>query len=389
MKCSNQTNYPGRQKLEAWGLSRCPLDQLARLEPNVEALSSEFTDARPASFSAYLDDPDTQTAYALCFAPQTYMRVYEALRGIFNRLPEFPKRSLRVLDLGSGIGSAALAAQDFLTEVTQHAPSITCVDWSAKALETVKALLPNATCHHADLRAFQPEASYDIILSSFAFNEAFPIQHDALEALKRFHAALTTDVPSFILLLEPADRASVPKLHALRTFFTDAPVYAPCSHNKTCPMVATQDGVCHDVRLFRPERAMTLLYRHLRGTVADVKYALLAFGHQNGPEAEGFNDPEFVRLAGPINKAKGLLTCRVCAGDGRLKRLEIPTAALETERRHALLTRERGDCAWLDGPLELRKQLNDGAIQRTADLRFTDEETLLLEDDPDDFSFSI
>jgi hypothetical protein len=53
------------------------------------------------------------------------------------------------------------------------------------------------------------------------------------------------------------------------------------------------------------------------------------------------------------------------------------------------LERERGDCAWLDGPLELRKQLNDGAIQRTADLCFTDEAAITLDEALDDFSFSI
>jgi SAM-dependent methyltransferase len=366
------------------------MEQLSRLEPLVKTLSAGFTAERPESFTAYLEDADTRTAYALCFAPQTYARVHEALRGIFNRLPAFPERPLRVLDLGSGIGSAALAAQDFLTEVTGHAPQITCVDWSASALQAVKELIPEAICYRSDLRSYKPEATYDIIVSSFAFNEAFPVQQDALDALRVFHAALTPDAPSFILLLEPADRASVPKLHALRNFMPEAPVYAPCPHSKTCPMVATQDGVCHDVRSFRPERAMTLLNRHLRGTISDVKYALLAFGRKEGPTAEGFNDPEFLRLVGPINKAKGLLTCRICAGDGQLRRLEIPVAALETDRHHELLARERGDCAWLDGSLELRKRLNQDTIQRSADLRFTDEAPLELEDDiDDDFAFSI
>ncbi len=390
MTPSNPSQFPGRQKLEAWGLSRCPMDQLSRLEPNVEALSASFTANRPTNFSVYLDDADTLTAYALCFAPQTYARVYEALRGIFNRLPTFPNRPLKVLDLGSGIGSAALAANDFLQEATGLAPQITCVDWSNNALQTVQELLPSAHCQHADLRSYHPSTQYDIILSSFAFNEAFPAQQDALAALRTYHHSLTTNAPSFVLLLEPADRTSVPKLHALRSFLPELPVYAPCPHSLSCPMIATQDGVCHDVRRFRPERAMTLLCRHLRGTVADVKYALLAFGRQNGPQADGFNDPEFLRLVGPFNKSKGLLTCRVCMGDGRLKRLEIPAAALETDRRHALLERERGDCAWLDGALELRKQLNDGAIQRTADLRFTDEaEVELANTLDDDFSFSI
>ena len=383
--------FPGRQRLEAWGLARCPMNQLQRLEPMVETLSTSFTSERPEQFTIYLDNPDVLTAYALAFAPQTYARVYDALTGILNRLPPFPTDApLRILDLGSGIGSAGLAALDLLSERYPGNHSVTCVDWSHAALQAAREIIPGATTLKHDLRSFEPEGQYDLIVSSFAFNEAFPTPHEAEQAIRQLAAHLNPKAPSFILLLEPADRIAVPRLHLLRSQLPELPLYAPCPHRSACPMIATQDGVCHDVRRFKPERTMTLLCRHARSTVSEVKYALLAFGHANGPEAEGMNDAEFLRLVGPVNKAKGLLTCRVCMGDGALRRLEIPASVLPTERRHALLDRERGDCAWLDGPLEVRKQLEDGRIQRTADLRFTDEDDLQLEDDlDDDFTFSI
>lgn len=389
MRPCEPATFPGRVKLEQWGLSRCSLAELPRLEPHVEMLSTAFTTDRPEQFTTYLDNPDVLTAYALAFAPQTYARVYAALEGILTRLPDFPKRPLRILDLGSGLGSAALAAYDLFLSRTGCAPQVTCVDWSASALKAASELIPGVTTIHANLKDCQPSATYDLIVSSFAFNEAFTTSQTALEALQMWLGALTQDAPSFFLLLEPADRIAVPKLHALRAPLRDYPLYAPCPHGYTCPMVATQDGVCHDVRSFKPERTLTLLCRYLRGTIADVKYALLAFGRKDGPQASGFNDPEFLRLVGPVDKAKGLITCRVCAGDGRLKRLEIPSSSLDADRRHALLDRERGDCAWLSGALEVRKSLQDARIQRTADLHFTDEPDVILEDDPDDdFTFS-
>ncbi len=389
MTLFNFAQTTGRSALEKWGLARCPEPNLPRLEPAIEQLSKAFTDARPEAYDTYLDTPDMLTAYALYYAPQTYARTEAALIGILDRLHEFPERPLRILDLGCGIGSAALATYNLLKVRHGIAPEVTCLDWSTEALKAAQELLPSAQTIKGDLRTFLPEGSYDIILSSFAFNEAFPKLNSAEEALRQLTAHLTPDAPSFILLLEPAHRANAPRLTALRSsLMRDYPLYAPCPHTRLCPMVPTQDGICHDVRRYKPDRATILLNRKVQHAIADIKYALLAFGRKDGPLAEGCNHEEFLRLVGPMDKAKGLLSCRVCMGDGALRRLEIPSAALDTERRHALLARERGDCAWLDGALDLRKRLEGNTIQRTADLRFTDEAPPTL-DALDDFSFSI
>lgn len=376
-------------RFETWGLARCPEKDLPRLEPVVERLSRLFTDARPETFSVYLDDPDTLTAYALFFAPQTYARVTAALDGILNRLPAFPDRPLRILDLGCGFGSAAAAAADLLADRTGHPPAVTCVDWSPEALRAVREFLPGAETIRADLTAYTPEGTFDIILSSFAFNEIFPAPETAAAAVEHFSRALAPDAPAFLLLLEPADRRAVPRLLSLRDRLPALPLYAPCPHRKSCPMIPTQDGICHDVRRFKPGRAMTLLNRRLFRTISDVKYTPLAFGRPGGPEADGFGEAEFLRLTGPVDKAKGLLTCRVCMGDGALRKLEIPSAALPTDRRHALLDRQRGDTAWLDGPLDVRKRLQRDTVQRTADLRFSDEPAPELDTGLDGFTFSV
>ena len=381
-----------RLALETWGLSRCPGNRTDSLEPIVAALSGHFTDERPDTYTPYLNEADTLTAYALYFAPQTYTRTVEALNGILNRLPDFPKnRPLRILDLGSGIGSALKAAADVINERTGNAPQCTAADWSENALNALKYFIPQADTIHCDLRTAVPKGPYDIILSSFAFNEAFPNPSEAETALRHLINALTDDSPSFVLLLEPASHRSTPRLLALRDRFHDCPLYAPCPHAGTCPMVPTQDGICHDVRRFRPDRLMNRLNRHLHRNLSDIKYTPFALGRPGGPQAEGFSHPEYLRLVGPMDKAKGLIICRACMGDGCLRRLEIPTAPLSADRRHALLERRRGDCAWLDGPLEYRRLLEDGRTQRTADLRFSDEAPPTLDTPPDDsgFSFSV
>lgn len=374
---------PGLAALEAWGLARCPLRDLRRLEPTVARLSATFTDARPEAFAAYLDDPDSLTAYALAFAPQTYARVQAALTGILARLPPFPGRPLRVLDLGCGLGSAALAVRDRFPDAEIHG-----VDWSAAALQAFRELLPGAIAKRADFREAALDGPFDIILASFAFNEAFPDPAAACAAIRRRVAALAPDAPSFLLLLEPADRATVPRLHALRRELADLPLYAPCPHGGPCPLFPARDGVCHDVRRFRPGRPLTLLCRRLRRTVSDVKYALLALGRPGGPQADGFGEQGFLRMVGPMDKAKGVLTCRVCMGDGALRRLELPAAALPTPRRHALLDRQRGDCAWVEGSADRCRIVANGTVQRAADLRFTDEPPPPL-DNLDGFSFSV
>jgi hypothetical protein len=78
-------------------------------------------------------------------------------------------------------------------------------------------------------------------------------------------------------------------------------------------------------------------------------------------------------------------------GDGTLRRLEIPNAELSSDRRHSLLSRQRGDCAWLDGPNDIRKRIENDTVQRTADLCFIDENSPSLDtlDGEDSFTFSI
>ncbi len=381
--------HPALEQLETWGLSRCPLHALPRLEPMAEQLSKSFTDVRPEHFKKYLDDADRLTAYALFFAPQTYTRTYEALSGILTRLPTFPKRPIRILDLGCGLGSAALAANDFFHSQGNNEVETTCVDWSATALQALPEFLPNVITQQQDLRSFRPKGSYDLILISFALNEIFSHPKDALPLLHILRDNLATDAPAFILILEPVVHGVTPRLLALRSMLQQVPIYAPCPHLYACPMLPGKDGICHDVRRFKPSRATTLLNRKLNRSISDVKYALLAFGRPGGPQAQGFEDPEFLRMISTFSKENGRLSCRACMGDGQLRHLQLPIAALTTERRHFLMRRQRGDCAWLAGSPEARKQLEQGRIQRAQDIHFTDEPPPAIDQDIEGFTFSM
>jgi len=386
-------------RLERWGLARCPVERLATLEPVLQELSDAFTGSRPDTFAPYLDRPEALTAYALFFAPQTCARTANALKDLLFRLPRRPAngRPVRILDLGCGLGSAALAASDVVEDLVGAQAEITLVDHAANALAAARDLLPGAQSIQTDLARFAPPEgkTFNLILSSFAFNEAFPDPARAEAALRALAAALVppsedAPFPSAILLLEPVLHATTPRFLELRTRLADLPLYAPCPHRRPCPMLATQDGLCHDIRAFKPTRSMVLLNRRLFRQISGVKYVPLAFGAPGGPEAEGFGHEEYLRLLSPLERAKGLLACRACMGDGALRRIELPAAALTADRRHALLARQRGECAWLEGPLDRHRQIDRAAIQRTADLRFADEPPPAV-DTPEDsgFSFSI
>lgn len=377
---------------------------LTHLESIVKMLSDSFTTMRPDSFSAYLDQPEVQAAYTLFFAPQTFIRTQEALRGIYLRqTPVPPQHPIRILDLGSGSGAASLGAIDTLSlifpEATFH---LTAVDHSQSTLNTlhdfITKTLPSCTIETVcmDARAYHTTDTYDLILVSFSLNEFYPAPDtvDSLAWLHRFLPALKATIngyPAQLLILEPAGKVTSPRLNALRMLLQPTHrLFAPCPHAKICPLNQSEDGFCHDVRHFKPSRLMHLLNRHLYRSISDVKYSILALGRPEAPLLIGQNDETFFRQIGPVNKIKGRLALRICQGDGAKRTLEIAASALGGVRRHQIRTHQRGDNGFLTGSEHLIKTIQSDTIQRTSNVRYLDEpapETHEEEDDP--FHFSI
>lgn len=121
----DEPHYP--DWLEEWWLDQVavhtPQNQddhdLDALAEEVQALSDLFI-RDEANFAAYDKDPRQLLAYGLFFFPQTYVRVQWPLRELlaFRGWQPPLERPMRILDLGSGLGSASLGALDVLYQYT-------------------------------------------------------------------------------------------------------------------------------------------------------------------------------------------------------------------------------------------------------------------------------
>jgi SAM-dependent methyltransferase len=161
--------------------------------------------------------------YAIYHLPDYYAAVQYVVSELTDEglLP----RTLRVLDVGAGVGGPALGLHDFLPDdalVEYHAlePSA-----SADVLERLLAETGrnfHATVHRERAESFDLEGEYDIVLFANVLNEL-----DDPEATARRYLDSLADDGSF-LALAPADRnTSIGMREAERSLADEATVFSP------------------------------------------------------------------------------------------------------------------------------------------------------------------
>ena len=82
----------------------------------VRRLSTLFTTGRGEGLADYLAERSLRRAYLLYFLPVNYAKV----AGLLREMPALPARPLRILDVGSGPGTAVLAVLDHLARHFQE-----------------------------------------------------------------------------------------------------------------------------------------------------------------------------------------------------------------------------------------------------------------------------
>lgn len=85
-----------------------------------------------------------------------------------------------VLELACGTGA-------FTREIARHARSVTAVDASPRMLEINRTRIDDAkvTCVHADIFAWEPDRSYDVVFFGFWLSHVPPARFDVFWALVR------------------------------------------------------------------------------------------------------------------------------------------------------------------------------------------------------------
>ena len=360
--------------LEDWWITRAmhftrttSLDAcMARLERDVERLSDLFTVRRRRGFGGYADDPRALIAYGLFFFPQTYVRVQYPLIELFRfRNAPWPEgNTLRVLDLGAGLGAASFGLVTVLRELGwANTIAVTAVDRSATSLAWFEQMTESCATHlgdvvwewrTGDLRApaqwcSGDDARWHFIVVSFALGEAFwdtPFVR-LLRWIRDLRRLLTA--PGWLLIVEPALQSTSEQLEHVRDSVIENAgwsIWAPCLHRRKCPLRAEGTYWCHEVRSWQPPRSLVVLNRRLWRSIQVLKFSFLVLGTEPPPRLP--EDPACFRLIAPVARTKGKIVTAGCAGDGRRYTYEWLVRDLTRTDVERLLRMERGDILIVD-----------------------------------------
>lgn len=322
-------------------------DLLDQLRPEVARLSDLFTVARPAGFARYGDDADTQLAYGLFFFPQTYVRtrlVLDECRAGGRWTPP-ADRPVRILDLGAGLGAGLISLAHALADLPL---TLTALDHSAGSLATLQELFqhqaqPVETRAGHLLQALPETESWDLILCSFALNEA--VEGAAGADLPAWTRRLLQRLNpgGLLLIIEPALDVAAERLEALRDGLAaerHGCIIGPCLHHQPCPLRREGRSMCHEVRRWQMPESVAYLNRHLFRDLQVLKFCFLAVTRANRPDE--VSDPACARLIAPVDEQNGKCVTRGCAADGQAHGYEVLNRHLTREARAALAATERG-----------------------------------------------
>ncbi len=302
----------------------------------VRRLSTLFTTGRDGRFADYLADVSLRRAYLLYFFPVNYAKV----AGLLREMPALPARPLRVLDAGSGPGTAALAVLDHLVRLGQaahHGSEVIAADRSRAALQEAEALWAamtqgrpheslctlRALCGDAertDARAPWRQGPFDLIILANSLNELFcRAANPPAERTKFLESLLTALAPDgTLMIVEPALRETARALHQVRDRLVAAglaTVYSPCLHERPCPALAREEDWCHEERPWTPPAVVREIDREV-GFIKDaLKFAYLLLRKDGRTVAA--RGPDVYRVVSEVLVMKGDRRAWLCNETGR------------------------------------------------------------------------
>jgi ribosomal protein RSM22 (predicted rRNA methylase) len=310
----------------------------------VAELSRLFTKGRHALGTDYLSDPALAAAYLTYFFPVNLSKIQVLL----DELPEDwhispGGEALRVLDVGAGPGTGAIAVLDWLRQRSpDHLERLTvaAVDASAEALRQARRLwtaysraldMNNASLvvlegnlarsgtgeWHANVVRNGP---YDLIIAANCLNELFPVSKHPIKERSEVLVSLLTQLAPHgtLMIVEPALRETSRALHQVRDQLLAekrCTVYSPCLHENNCPALVNPDDWCHEERAWEPPIMIHQIDREV-GFIKDaLKFSYLLL--RNDGRTITDRSPDTFRMVSELRKLKGDTRAWLCNELGR------------------------------------------------------------------------
>lgn len=258
--------------------------------PSIRDLSDTLGEGRTTGRLSYFEQARYRSAYLLYWLPlqaAKFAFLMDLHRERFSKAAH--PATLRVLDLGSGPGTASIGVLLHALESPNPPKAIefTWVDRNRKIMEDGIDLLeswnspglPKTTVRliSCDVAQFRPEGEWDLVLAGHVMNESRSFQ-EKLTTVRAKAGSLG------MLMVEPATRTASQELIRLReTLKAEGEIVGPCLHSGACPLAAGRDWCHTSVPLEIPGKVFAACSKKLGSVREWIKFSYLWMGGPTGP----------------------------------------------------------------------------------------------------------
>lgn len=306
---------------------------------SVAELSRLFTKDRAERKRSYLDEESLRASYLAYFLPVNLAKV----QALLDELPPDTicrpaDQPLKVLDIGSGPGTGALAVLDWMRQQgTQRDVAIVAVDQALPALQEAERLWQAYERSssgsssmlmpiHANLQRSggldlcKQEGPFELIVTANVLSELWCEAKDTIGSRVTFvRSLLDLLVPhGTLMLMEPALRETSRELHLVRDRLLEAgacTVYSPCLHDRPCPALVKEDDWCHEERGWTPPPIVSAIDQVV-GFIKDALKFSYVILRKDGRTIIP-RRPDLFRVVSELRKMKGEQRAWLCNETGR------------------------------------------------------------------------
>jgi ribosomal protein RSM22 (predicted rRNA methylase) len=350
------------------------IDDVDMLADNVARLSRLLTRERESLPASYLRDRGLRDAYLRYFLPANLLKMHLPLHELsLHPAGNLLYDRLRVLDIGSGPGTAILGVLEFFSS-QERRPFLdfTAVDLIAENLSEAEGLfrehrkrsgaeasLRTVASRVEDLQA-RLHGPFDVIVFSNVLNELFPDDDDRtrrrIGIVDTMLRRLLADSGSCIVI-EPALRATTRDMLRVRDGLLDGGwhVYSPCLMQEHCPALADPKDWCHEERSWVPPEIISRIDARtgLRKDALKFSYSVL---RKDGRSLADVCGRDAYRVVSEPLISKGKRELFLCGSGGRRLAVRMDKEAAQPNAAFAEL--RRGDV------VRFERMVNEGKRYR-------------------------